>query len=85
VLSGLERQPYDPNLLVGFDKADDAGVYRLARRSGVGADARFLHADCRRPFYLWSDRRLNSINDVWAMGRHTGDGDGDHVLSQKGR
>jgi len=27
VLSGLERQPFDPNLLVGFDKADDAGVY----------------------------------------------------------
>jgi len=29
VLSGLEKQPFDPNLLVGFDKADDAGVYRL--------------------------------------------------------
>ncbi len=29
MLSGLPPQPKDENVLVGFDKADDAGVYRL--------------------------------------------------------
>ena len=29
MLSELPQQPKDPNLIVGFDTADDAGVYRL--------------------------------------------------------
>ena len=29
MLSELPRQPRNPDLLVGFDTADDAGVFRL--------------------------------------------------------
>jgi selenide, water dikinase len=28
-LSGLPKQPANANVLIGFDHADDAGVYRL--------------------------------------------------------
>ena len=36
--------PRDPNLLVGFDHADDAAVYKLARRACHRADGGLLPA-----------------------------------------
>ena len=45
VLGKLPRQ-HDPNVLVGFDHADDAGVYLISPELGAGADCGFLHADC---------------------------------------
>ena len=43
VLSALPAQT-DPNLLVGFDTSDDAGIYRIGPDHGAGADRRLLHS-----------------------------------------
>ncbi len=68
MLSGLERQPFDPNLLVGFDKADDAGVYRLRDDLALVQTLDFFTPIVDEPFDYGRIAALNSINDVWAMG-----------------
>jgi selenide,water dikinase len=68
VLSGLEKQPFDPNLLVGFDKADDAGVYRLREDLALVQTLDFFTPIVDDPFIYGQIAALNSINDVWAMG-----------------
>jgi len=68
VLSGLERQPFDPNLLVGYDKADDAGVYRLRDDLALVQTLDFFTPIVDDPFIYGQIAALNSINDVWAMG-----------------
>ena len=68
MLSGLERQPDDPNLLVGFDKADDAGVYRLRDDLALVQTLDFFTPIVDDPFIYGQIAALNSINDVWAMG-----------------
>jgi selenide,water dikinase len=68
VLSGLEKQPFDPNLLVGFDKADDAGVYRLSDDLALVQTLDFFTPIVDDPFDYGRIAALNSINDVWAMG-----------------
>jgi selenide,water dikinase len=68
VLSGLEKQPFDPNLLVGFDKADDAGVYRLRDDLALVQTLDFFTPIVDDPFIYGQIAALNSINDVWAMG-----------------
>jgi selenide,water dikinase len=68
VLSGLEKQPHDPNLLVGFDKADDAGVYRLRDDLALVQTLDFFTPIVDDPFEYGRIAALNSINDVWAMG-----------------
>ena len=68
MLSGLERQPHDPNLLVGFDKADDAGVYLLRDDLALVQTLDFFTPIVDDPFDYGRIAALNSINDVWAMG-----------------
>ncbi len=68
MLSGLEKQPDDPNLLVGFDKADDAGVYRLRDDLALVQTLDFFTPIVDDPFDYGRIAALNSINDVWAMG-----------------
>ena len=68
MLSGLERQPFDPNLLVGYDKADDAGVYRLRDDLALVQTLDFFTPIVDDPFDYGRIAALNSINDVWAMG-----------------
>jgi len=68
VLSGLEKQPNDPNLLVGFDQADDAGVYLLRDDLALVQTLDFFTPIVDDPFDYGRIAALNSINDVWAMG-----------------
>src|SRR5438105_12024657 len=68
VLSGLENQPFDPILLVGFDKADDAGMYRLSDDLALVQTLDFFTPIVDDPFDYGRIAALNSINDVWAMG-----------------
>lgn len=68
MLSGLEKQPFDPNLLVGFDTADDAGVYRLRDDLALVQTLDFFTPIVDDPFVYGRIAALNSINDVWAMG-----------------
>jgi selenide,water dikinase len=67
VLSGLPPQPKDENVLVGFDKADDAGVYRLRDDLAIVQTVDFFTPIVDDPFVYGEIAALNSINDVWAM------------------
>ena len=67
MLSGLPKQPYDPNVIVGFDLADDAGVYRLRDDLAIVQTLDFFTPIVDDPFDYGRISALNSINDVWAM------------------
>jgi selenide, water dikinase len=67
-LGGLPQQPNDENLIVGFDKADDAGVYRLRDDLALVQTLDFITPIVDDPFDYGRIAALNSINDVWAMG-----------------
>jgi selenide,water dikinase len=66
-LSGLPKQPNDPNLIVGFDTADDAGVYRLRDDLAIVQTLDFFTPIVDDPYDYGRIAALNSINDVWAM------------------
>jgi selenide, water dikinase len=66
-LSGLPKQPHDPNLIVGFDTADDAGVYRLRDDLALVQTLDFFTPIVDDPYDYGRIAALNSINDVWAM------------------
>ena len=67
MLSELPKQPYDPNLIVGFDLANDAGVYRLRDDLAIVQTLDFFTPIVDDPFDYGRIAALNSINDVWAM------------------
>ena len=66
-MSELPKQPNDPNLIVGFDTADDAGVYRLRDDLALVQTVDFFTPIVDDPFDYGRISALNSINDVWAM------------------
>jgi selenide,water dikinase len=67
VLSGLPTQPRDENVLIGFDTADDAGVYRLRDDIALVQTVDFFTPIVDDPYVYGQIAALNSINDVWAM------------------
>jgi selenide,water dikinase len=66
-LSELPQQPHDANLIVGFDTADDAGVYRLRDDLALVQTVDFFTPIVDDPYDYGRISALNSINDVWAM------------------
>ena len=66
-MSGLDI-PSDPNLIVGIETADDAGVYRLSKDIALVQTVDFFTPIVDDPFDYGRIAALNSINDVWAMG-----------------
>ena len=66
-MSGLPKQPHNENVLVGFDKADDAGVYRLRDDLAIVQTVDFFTPIVDDPYVYGQIAALNSINDVWAM------------------
>jgi selenide,water dikinase len=66
-LSGL-KIPENPNLLVGIETADDAGVYLLREDLAIVQTVDFFTPIVDDPYLYGRISALNSINDVWAMG-----------------
>ena len=66
-MSELPKQPNDPNLIVGFETADDAGVYRLRDDLAIVQTLDFFTPIVDDPYDYGRIAALNSINDVWAM------------------
>ena len=66
-MGGLDI-PRDPNLIVGIETADDAGVYRLSETLALVQTVDFFTPIVDDPFDYGRISALNSINDVWAMG-----------------
>ncbi len=55
-------------MLVGFDKADDAGVYRLDDQTAVVQTVDFFTPIVDDPFVYGQIAAANSLSDVYAMG-----------------
>jgi selenide,water dikinase len=58
----------DPNLLVGFDTSDDAGVYRLDDRTALVQTVDFFTPMVDDPFTYGQIAAANALSDVYAMG-----------------
>jgi selenide,water dikinase len=67
VLSTVPRWA-DENVLVGFDTADDAGVYRLSPECALVQTLDFFTPIVDDPYTFGAIAAANSLSDVWAMG-----------------
>jgi selenide, water dikinase len=67
VLGKLARQQ-DPNVLVGFDHADDAGVYQLTPETALVQTVDFFTPIVDDPYVFGQIAATNSLSDVYAMG-----------------
>jgi selenide,water dikinase len=67
VLGKLARQQ-DPNVLVGFDRADDAGVYLLTPDMALVQTVDFFTPIVDDPYVFGQIAATNALSDVYAMG-----------------
>ncbi len=67
MLGKLARQ-HDPNVLVGFDHADDAGVYLIAPDQALVQTVDFFTPVVDDPFTFGQIAATNALSDVYAMG-----------------
>ncbi len=67
VLGKLARQD-DPNVLVGFDTADDAGVYQLTPELALVQTVDFFTPIVDDPYVFGQIAATNALSDVYAMG-----------------
>ena len=67
MLKRLPR-PTDPNLLVGFETSDDAGVYRLTDEIALVQTVDVLTPIADDPHIFGQIAAANSLSDVYAMG-----------------
>jgi selenide, water dikinase len=67
VLGKLARQ-HDPNVLVGFDHADDAGVYLIAPDLALVQTVDFFTPIVDDPYTFGQIAATNALSDVYAMG-----------------
>ena len=58
----------DPNLLVGTETGDDAGVYRLADNTALVVTVDFFPPIVDDPFSFGAIAVANSLSDIYAMG-----------------
>jgi selenide,water dikinase len=67
VLGKLARQ-HDPNVLVGFDHADDAGVYQIGPDQALVQTVDFFTPVVDDPYVFGQIAATNALSDVYAMG-----------------
>ncbi len=64
----LPKREYDPNLLVGLDTSDDAGVYKLTDDLAMIQTVDFFTPIVDDPYMFGQIAAANSLSDVYAMG-----------------
>ncbi len=67
MLGKLARQ-HDPNVLVGFDHADDAGVYQIAPDQALVQTVDFFTPIVDDPYAFGQIAATNALSDIYAMG-----------------
>jgi selenide,water dikinase len=67
VLRGLPRQS-DPNVLVGFETSDDAGVYRISPEIALVQTTDFFTPIVDDPNLFGQIAAANALSDIYAMG-----------------
>ena len=59
---------HDPNLLVGFDKSDDASVYKVSDDLALVQTVDFFPPIADDPYLFGQIAATNALSDVYAMG-----------------
>ena len=67
LLDGI-RVHQDPNLLVGFDKSDDASVYKISDDLALVQTVDFFPPVADDPYLFGQIAATNALSDVYAMG-----------------
>src|SRR3981081_2012636 len=67
ILSKLPRQT-NPNVLVGFDTNDDAGIYRITDDLALVQTVDFFTPIVDDPYLFGKIAAANALSDVYAMG-----------------
>lgn len=62
------RVHHDPNLLVGFDKSDDASVYKVSDDLALVQTVDFFPPIADDPYLFGQIAATNALSDVYAMG-----------------
>lgn len=68
VIRGLPPATPDPNLLVGIDTSDDAGVYKLSDELAIVQTVDFFTPIVDDPYSFGQVAAANAISDIYAMG-----------------
>lgn len=68
LVRGIGDTPRDPDLVVGFDTADDAAVYRLRDDLAIVVTTDFFTPIVDDPFDWGRIAATNALSDVYAMG-----------------
>ncbi|MDI4645995.1 selenide, water dikinase SelD [Cohnella hashimotonis] len=68
VIRSLPAAPLDPNLLVGIDTSDDAGVYKLNDELAIVQTVDFFTPIVDDPYAFGQIAAANAISDIYAMG-----------------
>lgn len=58
----------DPNLLVGFNHADDGGVYKISESTALVQTLDFFTPIVDDPYWFGKIAAANALSDVYAMG-----------------
>lgn len=58
----------DPNLLTGFEHAEDAGVYKISADIALVQTVDFFTPTVDDPFVFGQIAAVNALNDIYAMG-----------------
>jgi selenide,water dikinase len=64
----MPKQEHDPNLLVGTDTQDDAGIYKLTDDLAMIQTVDFFTPIVDDPYMFGQIAAANSLSDVYAMG-----------------
>ena len=67
LLSGLQVHT-DPNLLVGYDRSDDAAVYKLSEELALVQTVDFFPPIADDPYTFGAIAAANALSDIYAMG-----------------
>lgn len=68
VLSSLPKQPNNNDVLIGYDKADDAGVFRLSSDVALVQTVDLFTPVADDPEIYGRISAINALNDIYAMG-----------------
>jgi selenide,water dikinase len=63
-----DNRDIDPNLIVGFDKSDDAGVYKLSSELALVQTVDFFTPVVDDPYLYGQIAAANALSDIYAMG-----------------
>ncbi|WP_029488009.1 selenide, water dikinase SelD [Candidatus Epulonipiscium viviparus] len=67
ILAKLEKKS-DPNLLVGFESADDAAVYKVSDDIAIVQTLDFFPPMIEDPYIFGQIAATNALSDIYAMG-----------------